>query len=60
MISGVEQKIINPSVIKSSKKRSLPVSTGDGGTKPIMKVKRQPKMPSIDTIHIPALPKGTL
>ena len=60
MMSGVEQKMIRPSTMKSSKKSSLPVSTGDGGTKPITKVKRQPKIPIHEMIHIPILPNGTL
>ena len=57
---GVEQKMINPSMMKSSKKISLPVSTGEGGTKPIIKAKSDPKMPSVDAIHMPAFPNGTL
>lgn len=60
MMRGAAQKISSPKIRKSSKKINFPVSTGEGGANPIKNVKREPKIPIEETIHMPIFPNGTL
>jgi len=51
---------MSPRTRKSSKRRRPPVSTGVGGTKPTKKVKMHPRIPRLETTHMPILPNGIL